>query len=366
MRTLDTSATPSSTIKERLVDLHDLEEWTRALLLASGLSAHHAVRAAGVFSRASARGVGHHDASYLPQRLEWLAAGLVNAKPAIKRVGGGAAAEVWDGDRGLGEVCCSHVTRRAVALARRFGIGYAVIRSSNHFLAASPYAEIGLEAGCFTLVFSNTDAGMSAPDGKKNLIGNNPLGFGMPLDNQNAEASMLLDVCLAYSSLGNLRAMVDKGNTVPGHWGCDADGQPTSDASAILFGGSVHPVGGHKGFGLALMVEMLTGALAGGHTGDQVHPGGGLNTHNQAVIAFDLGQFTQQQTPAGVEKTAIGRAGNLAHRLKKAQPGLRLPGDRSAKARVKAERDGVQLSSDTARRLDEWSHRLGVRIPEAF
>lgn len=325
-----------------------------ALLEASGLPGDQARDAADAFLSTSLREVGHHDISFLPQRLDWLANHGVNPRPELRLVRSSPAAETWDGDRGLGEVCCTHVARRAVDLARANGVGYAAVRRSNHFLAASHYAQLGVDAGCFLLVFSNTDPCMAGPGGTRNIIGNDPFGYGLA---RAGQAPLVADMCMAYSSLGNLASLAAAGEGVPAYWGNDKAGHPSTDPRAILDGGTVNPMARHKGFALALMVEALTGLLAGGDTGNQVAPGGGVNTHNQAVLAFDLAAF-------GGAGDVAARAADLTDRLRADQPGLRFPGERSREARDDALARGVELKPALAEKLLEWSRRLGAAAPK--
>jgi LDH2 family malate/lactate/ureidoglycolate dehydrogenase len=335
------------------IDQHALEAWCGRLLVAAGLPDEHAAVAARVFTEATLRGVGHHDISFLPQRLDWLARCGVNPRPDIHLVRSFGGTEVWEGDGGLGEVCCSHVTDRAMLLASEFGIGYAVIRNSNHFLAASPYVERCAANGFLGMVFSNTDAGMSLPGHTTLGIGNNPLGFALP---QVGSPTLMADLCMAYSSLGNLKALAKTGQAVPPWWGNDKNGQPTTNPAAILDGGATHPMAEHKGFALALLVESLTGVMAGGPTGDQIKSGGGINTHNQSVIAINLAAF------GGIEAIAE-RSLDLAQRLKTRHPGLRLPGERSHAAAIQNQRDGIEIPTALEQNLLEWTHRLGVTPP---
>jgi LDH2 family malate/lactate/ureidoglycolate dehydrogenase len=336
-----------------LVD--ELDGWTCRLLEAAGLPEGQAAMAARVFTDASLRGVGHHDISFLPQRLDWLERYGVNPRPDVHLVRSFGGTEVWEGDRGLGEVCCSVITDRAMILAAEFGIGYAVVRNSNHFLAASPYVERCAANGFLGMVFSSTDAGMSVPGGTTLGIGNNPFGFALP---QVGYPTLMADLCMAYSSLGNLKALAATGQSVPEYWGNDRTGRPTTDPAAILDGGATHPMGNHKGFALALLVESLTGVMAGGPTGDQIAPGGGINTHNQAVIAINLAAF------GGIE--AIGdRSRDLADRLKARNPGLRLPGERSHASAQRCEAEGVPIDPALWEKLTGWSRQLGVTPPEA-
>ena len=329
-----------------------LESWTHRLLEASGLSEAHAAAAAEIFTRASLRGLGHHDFSYLPQRLGWLAEEQVNAKPRLELLSEAPAAEVWDGDEGLGEVLCSHVTRRAMELAGRSGVGYAGIRRSNHFLAGDPYTQIGAEQGFLIVVWSNTDAGMAFPGQFHRQIGNNPLGWGLG----TGPAGMSADLCLAYSSLGNLNTMAASGTQAPPHWGRGPDGAPTLDPKALL-AGAVEPIGGPKGLALALLGEVLTGVLTGGATLDEVAPGGGLRTHNQMVLAFDLNWF-------GGKGAIEERLTSMKDRARKDGETQRLPGDRSRAAEAKSRAEGISYPQTLEATLKDWSEKLGVATPQ--
>ena len=331
------------------LSIQNLNRYIVELLLSAGLEQSMAVDVADIFVRATLRGVGHHDLSYLPQRLEWLTGHGVNPRPLFKLLRNFGATEVWDGDCGLGEAACRHATLRSIELAKVSGIGFATIGRSNHFLAASPYAEMGQEQGFMTLVLSNTDPGMGGPGGNGLLLGNNPLGFSVP--RAKGEAPLLLDLCMAYSSLGNLQALKKTGTAVPEYWGRNAHGQSTNDPAQVLEGGTVEPMAGYKGFGLALMNEALTGILSGGHYGHHVTPGGGINTHNQTVIALDLRAF------GGAEWVA-NRMEDLVKGLKEKEPNLRIPGERSFQAQSRQREEGIEIPESLWSRLEEWKEKL--------
>jgi len=330
----------------------ELADWTARLLAASGLSAPHAVDAADVYRRASLRGLGHHDLSYLPQRLGWLESKAVNPAPALANISASAATEVWEGDGGLGEVLCYHALRRAIVLATSTGLGYAGVRHSNHFLAAEPYTQVGAEQGFLILVWSNTDAGMAFPGQAARQIGNNPLGWGVG----TGQANLASDLSMAYSSLGNLHAMSSAGTPAPAHWGRGPDGAPTTDPAAIL-AGAVEPIGGHKGLALALLGEVLTGILTGGPTLDEVATGGGLRTHNQMVLAFNLDAF-------GGLSTVEERLVSLKTRAYRAGHTLRLPGDRSHATAQRGKTEGIQVTPELEKSLRQWSEKLRVSPPQ--
>lgn len=336
-----------------ILSVGSVRRWATELLSAAGLSSVHANDAADVFTRATLRGLGHHDLSYLPQRLSWLIEGRVNPRPHMEKVASSPSTEVWEGDRGLGEVLCYHVLRRAIALASSQGLGYAGVRHSNHFLAAEPYTQAGAEQGFLILIWSNTDAGMAFPGQASRQIGNNPMGWGLG----TGQANLSADLCMAYASLGHLHTLASSATPAPPHWGRAPTGEPTTDASELLQG-AVEPIGGHKGLALALLGEVLTGVLTGGPTLDEIAPGGGINTHNQMILAFDLDVF-------GGITTVEDRIRSLKTRAHHAGHTLRLPGDRSHASAQKALHEGILVPADLENRLRDWSERLGVSLPKA-
>jgi LDH2 family malate/lactate/ureidoglycolate dehydrogenase len=193
---------------------------------------------------------------------------------------------------------------------------------------------------------------MAFPGQSSRQIGNNPMGWGLG----TGHATLSADLCMAYSSLGNLNALAASGTPAPAHWGRRPDGTPTTDAKQLL-AGAVEPIGGHKGLALALLGEVLAGVLTGGPTLDQVAPGGGLCTHNQMVLAFDLDVF-------GGIATVEERLVSLKARAHHAGHTLRLPGDRSHATAQRLRCEGVEVPAALEVTLREWSEKLRVKVPE--
>jgi len=329
----------------------ELEGWVAALLGAAGLPRPDARRAAWVYTRATERGLGHHDLSLLPQRLGWLAEKLVRPQPQMKRLVSLPSIEVWDADHALGEVACHVAVERACQLAKKSALAYVGIRRSNHFLAADPYVEWATQRDFFAIVWSNTDAGMGLPGGERRVLGNNPVGWGAG----TGESSISADLCLAESSLGSLAVLADSNSAVPPHWGIGPDGKPAQDAKTLQHG-AVAPIGGAKGVALALLGEMLTGVLTGGETLDHVLPPSGLNTHSQMVLAFRLDAFAPLPTMHERIRTmreSLNRMGIS-----------RIPGDRSQKAKTRSREKGLEIPESLFDTLTQWSYRWNVSIPK--
>ncbi len=329
--------------------------WTIQLLEASGLPAADARLAADIFIRASLGAQGHHDISYLPQRLGLLADGLMKPKAAFELIGSGGAWEAYDGGGMLGEVCVSRILERAMKLASTQGIGFSTVRHSNHFLAAAPYAGIAAEGGYLCIVWSNTDPCMGDPEAQERVIGNNPYGFGLPLEGAN----MVYDACMAYASLGKLAEKMKAGHSVPASWGRDAQGRWSEDPQAILKGGIPAPIAGHKGFSQAILHEALSAGLAGGEIFDEVLPVGGWGKHSQSVLALKLSDF-----PGGQGFRGRFRAG--FERMRARLPCLRFAGERSLACAQNAADQGIEIQEKTFRDLSQWSSRLGVQMPSGI
>ncbi|GAB6088841.1 hypothetical protein JCM12856_04340 [Spirochaeta dissipatitropha] len=312
----------------------------------------NAAAVADIFYRASLRKLGHHDIHDLPGRLQRLTGDINKANPLFTDVHDFAAVHVFDGDSGLGELCCCHALNSAIARAGKFGIGMSSVRHSNHFLAAYPFVQMGVEAGFITIIYSNTDPSMVGPDCPEAVIGNNPVGFGAPMPNQDSTngrgtGGMLLDTSLAYSSIGNLLSLQREGGSIPDYWALNSDCEPTTDPAEAVEGWRVKPIGGHKGFGMALMHEILTGVFSGGETSTDIQIPGGMNTHSQTIVAISPPPHFSLET------------------LQKQMQafGLRLPGTFSTARSLEAAVEGIEIRSEVYTQLAEWSDRLEVEVP---
>jgi LDH2 family malate/lactate/ureidoglycolate dehydrogenase len=324
----------------------------QGILEATGIPDAHASRATDVFVRASWRGVGHHDLEDLPMRLRWLAGGVAEPAGDPVVVASASASERIDGGRALGEVVCSVALERAMHLAEQHGVGFVAAGNSNHFLAAAPYVQIAAERGLIAVVMSRTVPSMGLPGSGRMIVGNNPLGFGAPVD---GGPDVMLDISMAYASWGELDRLAREGGSVPAHWATAADGTPTTDPAAARAGGP-EPIGGHKGVGLSLLVEVLSSVLGGGDVADEGLRDGRLaGIHSQAVLVIDPGPLVGRDAAARRTADAIGGIAALAG------GDFRYPGERAASAAAEAgAAGGLRLRDGLVEQLDGWADRLRV------
>ncbi|NCN05912.1 MAG: Ldh family oxidoreductase [Spirochaetales bacterium] len=332
-----------------------LSNFALACFKTLGMRDNRASEVVNIFLRAQWRDQKHHDFSLLPQRLGWLYENKVSrtAEPEMIFEDGGAA--IFDGHNCLGEIGCSRALTKAIELAEEHTIGLASVRNTNHYLAGSPYSEIAGEKGMLALVVSSTDRTMAGPEGGRQIIGNNPLSFGAPLQDR----PFLLDICMAYASLGTLHRKKSVGEQFPEFFGFDGNGNPSGNPDQILNGGSLAPIAQHKGFGLALMVEILTGGLNQGPMGLDIPTGGGIGGHSQTIFVINFGRFPGADTFSD-------RFMDVITRMNEVQGGIRYPGSRRTGWSDSNLPLACEVTVSTYVSLKWWAEKLGVEFPPAI
>ncbi len=332
--------------------LREAVETTCQLLIRAGVTEDAAAAAADVFSRAALHGAGHHDLSELPGRLKALETDVINPHPQITLLHASGAMEGYEGDRGLGEVHGMLIARRAVELAKVHGVGVCTIRNSNHLLACAPYAEWMAEQGMLGYLITRGGPSMGAPGRKEQVCGSAPQSFSVKLPGGDM---LSFDACLAYTSFGELLQRSRKGCVIPPYWALDAQGNPTDNPDVVLNGGTRLPIGAHKGFGLAILGELLTGVLADGQIIDEEQPGTGrVGAPSHTAICLDVGALI------GRERFAA-RADEMVLRMKRRAPGLTVPGERSSAYRKQALANGtVDVDDATFASINAYCRRWNL------
>jgi LDH2 family malate/lactate/ureidoglycolate dehydrogenase len=265
-----------------------------------------------------------------------------------------------DAGHGFGELAGRRGMGRAIELAQSQGIGMVGVARSNHFGAASYYCQQAVESGCLGLAFSNAFPKVAPYGGTRAALGTNPLAFGCP----TRRGPMLVDFATAASSGSGLRAAAVEGRRLPVGWALDAHGVPTDDPEAAA-DGCLLPAAGPKGFGLALMVEVLSAVLTGAAFGRDV--GSLFNTWDrpvnvgQSFIAVSIDRF--MDGPAFLE-----RIEQLLSWVKSSPPAagsgaVRYPGELRSWLADASERNGIPMPGDLVGTLGDLAQGLGVATP---
>lgn len=236
----------------------ELRQLGRRAFQGLGLSAQDADDVVKILVLADLFGLSTHGLSRIESYGERLDVGGIAKSPAITVERVAPALVKVDGANGVGPLVGMHGLRAAMEVARECGIGAAFVRGSNHFGPISPYSYLAAEEGFASMIGSNATTTIAPWGGSDARLGNSPLGFGVP----GADgAHFMLDMAMSVVARAKIRNALKAGESIPDTWGTDKHGRKTTDPKAAL-DGFLQPIGGHKGYGLALLVDMFAGVLS--------------------------------------------------------------------------------------------------------
>jgi LDH2 family malate/lactate/ureidoglycolate dehydrogenase len=332
-----------------------------ALLARAGLDAGKARDVAEVLVEGDLLGHTTHGLQLLPAYLDEIAGGRMATTGAPAVINDRRAAVTWDGRRLPGPFLVRRALELAEARAREYGTATVAIRRSHHVAALAAYLRPVAERGLMALL-TCSDPGMRGVvphGGRRDVMTPNPLAAAWPTDG----APVVLDVSSSITTHGLTRRLAREGGRFPGAWAVDADGRPTDDPAAVLADppGALLPAGGldhgHKGYALGLLVEALSGGLAGHGRAD---PSEGWSA-NVLVQVLDPDAF-------GGTGDFVRQASFLADACRASPPRdadapVRLPGEAALARRARQLAEGVALYPGVLDALRPWSERLGVPAP---
>jgi ureidoglycolate dehydrogenase (NAD+) len=336
-----------------------LQSWARALLEGSGL----APAAAGVVAHslvdANLRGVDSHGVLRLPVYSRRLTEGLMNRDPHPHVIKEDGAVALVDADEGPGQVAGIFAMDLAIRLAGDHGVSTVGVHRSSHYGAAGYYVRRAARAGCVALSTTNAEPYVVPFGGSEWGLGTNPLAFGAPTSTGTFE----FDMATSQVALGKVLLAREKGLPIEPNWAVDASGAATTDPDQAE---AVVPLGGYKGFGLGLLVEILSGVL----TGSGVTRGIG-RMYDEWDRPQDVGHLMLVIDPertVGRERFAALLDGLLAE-LKAIPPApgveeVLVPGEPEDRVARERGAGGIPLPPALRRTLDELSAKLGVPVPD--
>ena len=302
-------------------------------LIRVGTETHNAESVARALVAAEADGLKGHGLTRVPSYAAQVLAGKVDGRAKPRLVRFAPSVLRIDAAHGFAYPALDLAVGELPALARTQGVAVAALARSHHCGAAGLVVEALAEQGCVAMLFANTPAAMALPGGKRALLGTNPIAFATP---RMGGRPLVIDLSLSTVARGNILAAKQRGEPLPEGWARDAAGQPTLDPDAAL-AGTMEPMGGAKGAVLALMVEVLAGALTGanlaGEASSFLDDKGAPPATGQVIFAFLANVFAQNGTQ---------RVEDLA-RFILDEPGTRLPGDRRQLARKRAAHEGLNV-----------------------
>ncbi|KAI2638598.1 Malate/L-lactate dehydrogenase [Xylaria nigripes] len=255
------------------VDAAEAKTFVEKVLIGNGVPAPNAEIVARCLVAADLRGVDTHGMNRISSYMARVRQGVLNAKasPELTKITP-VVAQV-DGRNGFGFLAASKGMAAAVDMAREFGIGMVSIKHSNHFGMSAWIVQQAIDAGMMSLVFTNSSPALPPFGSKEKLLGVSPIACGAP---GGKEKPFILDMAPSIAARGKIYKAKRRGEKIPLDWALDSEGRPTEDPEAAL-GGVMQPMGGPKGSGLAIMMDVFSGVLSGsafaGHVIGPYDPG---------------------------------------------------------------------------------------------
>lgn len=345
--------------KPVLIAVERLQAHIAGVLQHVGLPAADAQKVGGLMAEADLQGSDGHGVIRLPMYVKRIRAGGMNTRPNITVVHEKPAMAVLDGDNGMGHLVVSRAAELAIEKARSAGVAWVGVRSSNHAGPASLYARMPIAHDMIGLYFAVGNANHLPPwGGMDMLLSTNPIAVGVPTAQ---EPPVVLDMATTVAAYGKVKAKAKAGEMMPEGWMIDRQGRPLLDPKRADEG-FLLPIGGHKGYGLALMVGLLAGTLQGAAMGREVvdfnkdH----LSKTNtgQAILVIDLKAFGDPAVFKAQVDTLVRdlRSSERMEGIKR----IWLPGEQSHHKRLAHRANGIPLSAGVVADLAALAADLGI------
>jgi LDH2 family malate/lactate/ureidoglycolate dehydrogenase len=327
-----------------------------------GLSSQNARLTAENLIFANLRGVDSHGVIRLKIYADRLRAGGFDPKARTKVVAEQESSALLDARHGVGQVAASAAMKLAIFKAKKTGAAVVSVKNSNHFGASAFYAMRALEHGMIGIAATNAGPTMAPTGGREGRLGNNAMAIAVPA---GQSPPVVLDMATGAVAWGKIFVAQQEKRKIPATWALDKNGVPTDDPNAAAHQGLIQPFGGYKGYGLSLLIDILTGILSGG----------GFSTYVRTL-------YKQIETPSQVAHTCAAlhiktlmplrefhqrmeAIIQLMHSCPTA-PGVErifVPGEIEHETEQRRRAEGIPLNIELRNELNVLGVELGVRPP---
>ena len=305
-------------------------------------------------------GKASHGLALVPAYIGAVASGAISARPRVAVVRSYGATCVLDGGNGLGHVVLAHAMDKAVEIAQGFGVGLVAVGNSNHAGMLAFAAQRAVGCGMVGFVTSGGPAVMAPWGGKEPRLGTSPFAWAIPTAGSH---SIVFDAGCSVTARRKIRWAAAAGERIPEGWALGPGGTPTTDPSEALRG-SLLPFGGHKGYGLALVHEVLVCALAGGALAAEIDSPF-LRSESSELDPWGVGQLALAINPGvflpdfGEVAQRVVASVTSSRPLHDGKP-VMFPGQRAAEMRDLRRRTGVPVTAGLLAELDRTASRVGA------
>jgi LDH2 family malate/lactate/ureidoglycolate dehydrogenase len=269
------------------------------------------------------------------------------------------ATAVFDAHNALGHLAAWRAVQKAAENAKKHGISFTAVKNSGHIGACSVYTKALAQRGCIGIVCTTSRPGIAPTGGVKATVGINPLSVAAPID---GDTFFLLDMSTTVTAMGKVTMAQDNGQSIPLGWALDRDGNPTTDPKEAK-DGSLLPIGGYKGYGLALCIELLCSALIGGSFAGEISSWLGEPAKPPRIpfslIALDIAHFVDPEVFKKLVKEWLAKVTDVPRQEGVSR--IYFPGEKAAESYKTRSREGIPLEEVTFESYNRLAEKYAVK-----
>ena len=359
-------------VETKVFPIEALREFCTRVFLHFGVPKNDAMQAAEVLASADLRGIDSHGVARLHSYFDMLSEGRINPKPELKVVRSTLSTATVDGDNGLGLVVGPQANRIAMDMAEKAGSGWVSVRNTNHYGIAGYYVLKALERDLIGWAMTNSTMLVAPLWGAERMLGTNPIAIAFP---GKEEPPIVIDMATSAAAYGKIEIARRRGEPIPEGWAIDSEGRPTTNPDHMVDGGALLPLGsdrdrgGHKGYGLAIMVDVLCGVLSGANWGPFAPPFALRQEIPKRSVGKGIGHFFGAMRIDGfMDGNSFKRQIDdyiRVFRATKPAPGTNgplIPGDPEREMEQVRSKKGVPLVLPVLEELRDISQKTGIPI----
>jgi uncharacterized oxidoreductase len=343
-----------------LIPCEPLRELTSAIFRAAGCDASEAERIAEHLVEANLVGHDSHGVIRIASYVKWLLEGKVLANQSIQVVFENDAIAVVDGQFGFGQTVAEQAMRLGIEKSSNHGVAVIALRNSGHLGRIGDWPSMAARAGKLSIHFVNTTGGgiLVAPFGGINRrLSANPIAAGIPIE---GGPPLVLDISTCTVAEGKIRVALNKGVAAPENCIIDSQGRPTTNPHDFYADppGAILPIAGHKGYGLAVLGELLAGALTGGGCSNPQNAGRLVN--GMLSIILDPGFFQSDEAFDAEIKRFVAWVKSSEKTTVNGE--ILMPGEIEERTKEQRLQHGIDIDETTWRQIRETAEKVGMNV----
>ena len=304
---------------------------------------------AGVFTENTLAGVNSHGINRVPLFIKYVERGLVKVDAEAEKVETFGSIERWDGNLGPGILNATTCTNRAIELAKLHGMGMVALRNTNHWMRGGTYGWQTAEAGCISILFTNTQPNMPPWGGKDSRIGNNPFVVSIPREGGH----IVLDMAISQFAFGKIHEYKLRGERLPFPGGWDDNNELSDDPEKILATERGLPIGYWKGSALSMILDMLATVLSAGDSTYKI----GQREYETGISQVYLCIYPEIFNDRNLRERLLNEIIGYTHDVEPMYPGDKTyyPGEQTLQTRTRNLKEGIPVSEEMWEKIMELS-----------